>query len=119
MAASAELRVRRGTALAVQVMTMSAWASSLSRSSSPTAWALSSPASACARLKVRLAITKRLTPALMKWRAVSPQIRVLPPAQTDRGGRDRHRVLADPGLRSHALGGRKGCLEQLIERRSG
>ncbi len=62
-------------------MTMSASARALSNWPRSTAWAPNSAASACARLRVRLAITMRFTPAVAKCRAVSA---IMSPAPINR-----------------------------------
>jgi hypothetical protein len=50
---------------------------------------------------------------------VGAQVRIHAPRQTDGRGGDRHRILTDASLRSHAFGRGKGGLEQFIERGAG
>src|SRR5882762_3574498 len=45
---------------------------------------------------------------------VGAQVRIHPPRQTHRRGGDRHRVLADPSLRPHALGPEKAAWNSLL-----
>ena len=52
-------------------------------------------------------------------RGAGAQIRVDAARETDRRGGDRDGVGADAGLGADALGGRKGGLEELVERRAG
>jgi len=77
-AAATAAFVMRGIGLAVQLMTMSASVKAWSSWLSSTAVPLISAASVCARLRVRLAITIRLTPAAEKCRAVSAIISPAP-----------------------------------------
>ncbi|MCY1178184.1 hypothetical protein D9M73_185240 [compost metagenome] len=69
---------RIGNWLAVELMTISLWASSWGMSASSTAWAPNSSASRLARSKVRLATTMRFTPCSCRWRATRVMVSPAP-----------------------------------------
>ena len=122
-----------GTALAVQVMTMSAWASSSLEVFESDGVGLEFRRQSLGLAQCAIGNDQPFDPCALKMacgkgihvagahheRGVCAQVRIDATCQTDRCGGDRYRVLADAGFRPHPFGRGKGGLEQLIERGAG